>query len=385
MHLIFNLIEHQMSLSTRKLIKSQLSFTELALGGAQIGNHPVAMNKADAISLIEAAWKNSVRVFDTAPLYGYGLSEMIFGEVLKKYPREEFILSTKVGRLLVQDTNPKGTDDLFPESLPFIDVFDYSYQGIMQSVKESLQRLQMEYIDIVHIHDIDIYTHGDKQPLMMQSFLQKNAEGKTGFDALLELREKKIIRAIGVGSNNWECCLEVIEKTPEGFIDCVQLANRYTLFEQPALEKLFPACIKRNIKVMIAGPLNSGILSGNPQNKYYNYKPASEAVLQRRDRISEVCQKHKVSLLDAALQFLLLNPHVVTIVSGMRTPEEVEQNIKALKPARLHALWKELKELNLMEQGAYTEINIAPKFLSRGVKKKEPAVEIKGLFAKPKL
>ncbi|HVE44643.1 MAG TPA: aldo/keto reductase [Gammaproteobacteria bacterium] len=364
-----------MSLSTRKLLKSHLSFTELTLGGAQIGNHPVAMNKSDAIALIASAWENGVRVFDTAPLYGYGLSENIFGEVLKKYPREEFILSTKVGRLLVPDANPKGSDDLFPESLPFIDVFDYSYDGIMQSVKESLQRLQMTYLDVVHIHDIDVYTHGDKQPLVMRSFLEKNMAGKSGYDALLELREAKIIRAIGVGSNNWECCLEVIEKTPEGFIDCVQLANRYTLFEQPSLEKLFPACIKRNIKVMIAGPLNSGILSGNSQNRYYNYKLANDEILQKRDRIGAICQKHGITLRDAALKFLLLNPHVVTIVSGMRTPDEVKQNVEALKPAHLPALWKELKELNLMEQEAFTETVMTPKFLSHKAEKKEHDVK----------
>lgn len=346
-----------MKLSTRKLIKSQLAFTELALGGAQIGNHPIPMKKVDAIALIESAWEQGVRVFDTAPLYGYGLSEIIFGEVLKKYPREKFILSTKVGRLLVPDDLPKGKDELFPESLPFKDIFDYSYHGIMQSVQESLQRLQMQYIDVVHIHDIDVFTHGDKQPVMMQSFLQKNKDGKAGYDALIELRDKQIIRAIGVGSNNWECCLEVIEKTPEGFIDCVELANRYTLFEQPSLKELFPACIKRNIKVMIAGPLNSGILSGNPQNRYYNYKPANEEILQKRDRISEICRKHAVSLREAALQFLLLNPHVVAIVSGMRTPIEVKENIKALTPINLEALWDELKALKLMEEEAFTAIS----------------------------
>lgn len=366
-----------MTLSRRILLKSQLSFTELALGGAQIGNHPVPMTKSDAVALIESAWKKGIRVFDTAPLYGYGLSEIIFGEVLKQYPREEFILSTKVGRLLVPDSKPKGANDLFPESLPFIDIFDYTYEGIMQSVKESLKRLQMDYLDVVHIHDIDVYTHGEKQPLMMSSFLQKNKNGKTGYDALIELRDKKIIRAIGIGSNNWECCLEVIEKTPDGFIDCVQLANRYTLFEQPSLEKLFPACIKRNIKIMIAGPLNSGILSGNPNNKYYNYKLANEEVLQKRDRISEICKKHNVTVRDAAIKFLLLNPHVVTIVSGMRTPEEVEQNVESLKLVNLQRLWKELKELKLMEQNAFINESYVPNFLAPSITRKENGVEKK--------
>lgn len=352
-----------MSLARRELSTTPLSLTTLTLGGAQIGNHPIPMQKADAVSLIESAWAQGVRAFDTAPLYGYGLSEIIYGEVLKQYPRGEFILSTKVGRLLVPDATPKGADSLFPESLPFIDSFDYTYDGIMKSVHASLSRLQMDYLDIVHVHDPDVYTHGEQQPAMMQSFLQKNANGKTGYDALIELRQKGIIRAIGVGSNNWECCLEVIQNTPKGTIDCIELANRYTLFEQPSLFELIPVCAANQIKIMIAGPLNSGILSGNANNKYYNYKLASEQVLQKRDQISDVCQKHNVSLREAALQFLLLNPHVVSIVSGMRTPEEVRQNIESLKPLRLDGLWRELKEKGLMEKMAFTGYTLEPNSL----------------------
>jgi D-threo-aldose 1-dehydrogenase len=288
-------------------------------------------------------------------LYGYGLSEMVLGEALQQYPREQFILSTKVGRLLVPDSVPK-VNNIFPDSRPYKDVFDYTYEGIRLSVKESLQRLRMQYLDIVHIHDLDTVTHGEHYPALLASFLQKNAQGKSGYDALVELRRAGIIKAIGIGSNEWQGCLAIIENTPADFLDCVMLAGRYTLFEQTSIEKFFPACIKRNIKVMIAGPLNSGLLGNNSVNTYYNYQPAPQDIIKKKHEIESVCEKHGASLRHAALQFLLLNPHVVTIVSGMRTPNEIKENMENLKKPVSSLLWHELKSRGLMEKEAFTNM-----------------------------
>lgn len=340
-------------MKTRKLGNTGLELTELGFGGLAVGNLYRLTSHEEASNAIKSAWQAGVRYFDTAPSYGYGLSERRIGDALREFDRESFVISTKVGRLLLPDreikkiesTPPHGErllskkgepKEQFPGALPFHITYDYSYDGIMRSFEHSLQRMGTNYIDIVYIHDIGRMTHGDAHDAMLKTLLD------SGYRALRELRDQKVVRAIGLGVNEWEVCIETM---PYMDLDCFMLAGRYTLLEQLVLQTFFPECAKRGISVIAAGPYNSGVLA-NGQN--YNYEAADHKIILRVNAIQKICDAYQVDLPHAAIQFPLRHSQVISVVAGARTEEQVALSVNYVQQQIPERLWQSLKEAELL-------------------------------------
>jgi D-threo-aldose 1-dehydrogenase len=306
--------------------------------------HPI--EERTAIDTVRSAFTSGIRLFDTAPLYGHGLSEHRIGEALRPYPRDDFVLSTKIGRLL-KPTPPEQIDGrIFHGTLPFSIDYDYSYDAVMRSFEDSLQRLGMHRIDILLIHDVDIWTHGSKQASDQR--IREVMAG--GYKAMLKLRDEGVISAIGAGVNEWQICQTLAE---QGDFDCFLLAGRYTLLEQEALESFLPLCEQRNISVIIGGPYNTGILAtGAIAGAYYNYQPAPAGIMQRTAAIEAVCQRYEISLASAALQFPLHHPAVACVIPGARQPDEIERNIELFSTPIPAGLWQELISAGLLREDA---------------------------------
>lgn len=332
----------------RKLGKSGIEVTVLGLGGAPLGDLYEVIPEARASATIEAAYGAGVRLYDTAPLYGRGMSEHRLGHVLRQRPeaRDEIVISTKVGRYTVPEARSKVDRRVFKGGLDFRLIDDYSYDGTMRALEQSYQRLGMNRIDIVHIHDVDIQTWGDAYP-------QRFREASDGaYKALDELRSAGVIGAVGVGINEVG---PMIEFARAGDYDCFMLAGRYTLLQHEALDELLPLCASRGIGILTAGPYNSGILaSGARPGAMYNYKPAPKDILDRVAAIESVCSRHGVSLPAAAIQFPLAHPAISAMVPGAVRPEEVTANVALIEEAIPADFWSELKHEGLLRDDAPT-------------------------------
>ncbi|MFO1049232.1 MAG: aldo/keto reductase [Geminicoccaceae bacterium] len=332
----------------RALGGTGLDVPAIGFGGAPLGNLFQEFSDAQARDTVRAAYDAGMRLFDTAPLYGFGLSEHRIGEALRWLPRDSYVLSTKVGRLL----RPKPADQLdgglFKKILPFEGVYDYSYDGVLRSVDDSLQRLGLDRIEILLIHDVDVWTHGSEA-----ARLQRFAEVMGGgYRAMLRLREERVVRAIGAGINEVQACEEFARA---GDFDCFLLAGRYTLLEQGALDTLLPYCAEHDISLLIGGPYNTGILAtGAVDGAYYNYAPAPAEIMERVRKIEAVCARHRVRLASAALQFPLGHPNVATLIPGARAPEEIEENRRIFEVDIPAAFWAELKTEGLLRADAPT-------------------------------
>jgi D-threo-aldose 1-dehydrogenase len=328
----------------RRLGKSAVEVTLMGFGGAPLGNlfNPVAADAARRA--IDGAYDRGLRYFDTAPLYGHGLSERRLGEALRTRPRESFVLSTKVGRVLEPGTPPAGA---YVELPSFVPRFDYSEAGALRSVEESLGRLGLDRVDVLYIHDIDAFTHG------AEGVPARFREAMAGaYRAIERLRREGRVRAIGVGVNEWEACQRAAEAAD---FDCFLLAGRYTLLEQEALDSFLPLCERRGIGVVVGGPFNSGLLATGPvPGATYNYRPALPAILERARRLERVCASHGVPLAAAALQFPLAHPAVACVIPGARSVAEVEQNVALLARPLPPALWGDLKAEGLVRADAPT-------------------------------
>lgn len=321
--------------------------TELGFGGAPLGNLFTPVLEAAAHRAVKVAVEASVGYFDTAPLYGHGLSERRLGAALHASPRETFVLSTKVGRLL-RPCAPDAVEGGAYVDLPsFRPVFDYSYDGVLRSVETSLARLRLERIDILFIHDIDVFTHG---PALQPERYREALAG--AYPALDRLRREGAVRAIGVGVNDWQVCERCVE---DADFDCFLLAGRYSLLDQRALDTFLPLCAKRGIGVVIGGPFNSGILAtGAVPGATYDYRPAPAAIQARTRALERVCRVHRTPLAAAALQFPLFHPAVASVIAGMRSAEEVERNLALLHHPIPEGLWRDLKAEGLVHLGAPT-------------------------------
>ncbi|MFO1349242.1 MAG: aldo/keto reductase [Gammaproteobacteria bacterium] len=332
----------------RPLGQSDLRVTTLGFGGAPLGNLYAEIAEPEAIATVRAAFATGIRLFDTAPLYGHGLSEHRVGEALRNVARDDYVLSTKIGRLLRPRPPAQVEGGLFKHTLPFQPQFDYSYDGVMRSFEDSLQRLGTHRIDILLIHDVDVWTHGSREAAD-----QRIAEVMAGgYKAMRKLREEGIVRAIGAGVNEWQICQRLAE---QGDFDCFLLAGRYTLLEQEALDSLLPLCERRRISLIIGGPYNTGILAtGAVAGAYYNYRPAPPDILARVARIEAVCQRHGVALASVALQFPLGHPVVASVIPGARKPAEIERNAALFSTPIPTELWRELKTAGLLRQDAPT-------------------------------
>jgi D-threo-aldose 1-dehydrogenase len=324
-----------------------IKFTEMGFGTAPIGNLFRAVSEQDAQATLAAAWAMGMRYFDTAPLYGAGLAETRLNHFLRGKPRNQYIVSTKVGRLL-QVTSPKqrlGIGKFF--DIPSRrEVYDYSYDGIMRSLDFSLERLGLDSVEILFVHDIDIFNHGTAQArdAHVETLM------KSGYKALVRLRDENVIKAFGGGVNEWEVC-EIL--AGRGDFDLFLLAGRYTLLEQKALDSFLPLCEDRGIGIVLGGPYNSGILAVGPRpNATYNYTKAPKDILERVRRIEAVCKHYKVKLPEAALRFPLAHPCVVSVIPGGVTPQQVKLNVKTLGAKIPKALWRDLKAEGLMDERA---------------------------------
>jgi D-threo-aldose 1-dehydrogenase len=338
------------SLPTRDLTTKAgrtLTFTVLGFGTAPIGNMRRVMSNAEAEATVASAWDRGGRYFDTAPLYGHGLAERRTGAVLRDKPRDAFLLSTKVGRLLEPCAPGEEASGIYEGVPPLRVRFDYSYDGVMRSYAESLGRLGLARVDIVYVHDIDAMTHGSREAAEART---RELIDQGGWRALDELRAAGDVAAIGAGVNEWEPCMRLLELAdPDIFL----LAGRYTLLEQDALISLLPACAAKGVGVVIGGPFNSGLLAtGARPGAMYNYAPAPREVLERTDLIEAVCATHGVRLAQAALQFPLGHPAVVCVIPGGQTPAEVVDNADLLRAPIPDTLWRDLKRAGLMSLDA---------------------------------
>lgn len=334
--------------ATRVLGKSEVAVTVLGFGGAPLGNMYKALSDEQARQTVRGCYDAGIRYFDTAPLYGFGLSEHRVGEALRGQAREKFVLSTKVGRLL-RAKDPATLDSgQFEDSLPFEEVYDYSYDGVMRSVEDSLQRLGTYRIDVLLVHDLDVWTHGSDEA--RRTRLAEFMAG--GYRAMVKLRDEGTVRAIGAGLNETAACQDLAEA---GDFDCFLLAGRYTLLEQGPLDTLFPLCEQRRIAFIIGGAYNTGILAtGAVEGAYFQYQPAPPEIMAKVRKIEAVCARHDVRLPSAALQFPLGHPAVATIALGMRAPAEVAQNIETFAPPIPADFWAELKQEGLLRADAPT-------------------------------
>jgi D-threo-aldose 1-dehydrogenase len=311
--------------------------TALGFGGAGIGNLYQAVDEEDALAVVEAAWDGGIRFFDTAPYYGVGLSERRLGRVLRGRPRDEFVVSSKVGRLLVRNEHPAGRgvdvfdvpDDVIPER-------DYSRDGVLRSIEASLERTGLDRLDVVLVHDPD-------------DFWQQAAD--EAMPTLAELRDEGVIGAIGAGMNQSAMLTRFLRETAA---DVVMLAGRYTLLEQGALDDVLPAALEHGKSVIAVGVFNSGLLATErpAAGATYEYAQAPADMVARATRTAEICEDHGTTLPAAALAFPLAHPAVVNVTVGMRTPTEVTRNLALHTHPVPSDLWAHLRSEGLLRQDA---------------------------------
>lgn len=312
-----------------------LELTQLGLGTAPLGNLLAEISEDQAEAAFAAAIAAGVRYFDTAPFYGYGLAEERLGRALKPLPRQDVVVSTKVGRLIREGTRSgaevydggKSFYLAYPERHV---VRDYSYDGVMRSLEESLARLQMDYVDILHIHDPD--DHFD-------------AAVEGAYPALAKLREEGVIKGVSAGMNQWEMLSRLMD---HGRYDAFLLAGRYTLLDHTGLPKFLPKCLSHGTGIIAGGVYNSGLLADPRPGITFNYVPVEQPVLDRALRIKAVCEAHGVDLKAAAIQFPLAHPAVTSILTGVRSAAEFDENLTLFQAPIPDALWSDLRDEDLI-------------------------------------
>jgi D-threo-aldose 1-dehydrogenase len=333
----------------RPVGRTGLSLPQLGFGGAPLGELFARVSEADAEATLAAAWDAGVRFFDTAPWYGRGQSEHRLGRFLYRQPRRELIVSTKVGRVFHAPRNPDEFDTGFwAGGLHFAHRFDYGYDGVMRAYEDSLQRLGMNRVDMLVIHDLDLRHHA--RQAVVDARLVELANG--GWRALSELKAAGAIRAVGAGINELGMIPRFLDLVD---VDFFLLALRYTLGEQEALAAEIPACAARNVSLVIGGVFSSGLYATGPvPGAKYNYDDPTPEVLDKARRIAAVCARHKVPLAAAALQFPLHHPAVASVIPGAFRPEQVRTNLALMRTDIPADLWRELKHEGLIRADAPT-------------------------------
>lgn len=328
------------TLPVRPLGRSGLKVTTLGFGGAPLGDLYAHLDEASAVATVEAALAAGVNLIDTSPLYGHGLSEHRIGAALRRSGRKDVVVSTKVGRV-AEPFAGRGNGSGYLGGLPHGLHFDYSYDGAMRSLEQSALRLGVDRLDIVLIHDVDVWTHGQSA---IEARFREAMDG--AYRALDKLRAAGSVRAIGVGVNEAEMCERFARA---GDFDTMLLAGRYSLLEQPGLASFMPLAAEKGIGLMLGGVFNSGILATGPvAGAKYNYQPAPPQILTRVAAIEAVCNRHGVPLRRAALQFPLGHPAVASLIMGAVKPEEVVDQVTELSAPIPAALWTELKTEGLL-------------------------------------
>ena len=329
------------ALPRRLLGRTGIEVTTLGFGGAPLGDLYALLDDAVAIATVEAAHDAGIGLFDTAPLYGRGLSEHRIGTALRRRPRASFVLSTKVGRLYAPAPHGVERAEGYVGGFPFEGRFDYSYDGAMRSLEHSLLRLGTASIDLALVHAVDAWTHGEQEVEARIGEAQRGA-----CRAHADLRDQGVIRAFGIGVNDAAVCARFVRETD---IDCVLLAGRYSLLEQPAQDEFLPLAAERGIGVLLGGVFNSGILAtGAVAGARYNYRPATAEVIARVAAIERTCTAHGVGLAHAALAFALAHPAVTSLVLGAVSPLEVARNLAAFAAPVPGGLWRDLVAAGLL-------------------------------------
>ena len=329
----------------RNIGRRALQVSGLGLGTAPLGGLYRDLSEEEAQATVDAAWNAGVRLFDTAPHYGHTKAEHRLGAALRRYPRSEYVLSTKVGRHFVPRVTPYDGSEGWQNPLPFEAHYDYTREGILRSFEDSQQRLGMVDIDILLIHDIGRVTHGERNA---HYWNQLTAGG--GFRALDELRAAGAVKAVGLGVNEGAAILETMA---EFDIDCALLAGRYTLLEQATLDDLLPACTARNVSILLGGAFNSGILARGVQGDLkFNYGEAPPEIIARVARLEAVCKSCDVPLAAAALQFPYAHPAIASVLTGARSPAELHENVVSFERPIPVELWQKLREEGLIDSRA---------------------------------
>lgn len=321
----------------------------LGFGTAPLGNMFRDIPDDEARATVDAAWNDGIRYFDTAPLYGAGLAELRLGEALSERPRDDYVISTKVGRLILDEKEDVSARDqgekggLFTHGRDNRVVNDYSYDATLRSIEDSLERLRTDRIDIAWVHDVAQDFYGD-------SWLEKFESARTGaFRALDRLRDEGTIKGWGLGVNRVEAIellLDLDEPRPDGCL----LAGRYTRLDHDrALQRLMPKAAEQNVGIVVGGPYSSGALVGGPN---FEYAPASQAILDKVARIKAIAARHGISMKAAGLQFPLANPAVAAVIPGASRPSRIAEDRAALEETVPAAFWRDLRDAKLVHPDA---------------------------------
>ena len=347
-----------MILNKRKIGNTNLEVSELGFGGAPIGGWPILVTEDEAYSTVKSAWDSGIRYFDTAPLYGSGMSEMRLGNFLSEKKKDEYVISTKVGRVIIDVENSTATEKFVGSPTDKDSKFDFSYDGAMKSFEDSLARLKIDRVDILHLHDPDNHpNHFD--------------EAKKGaIKAMLKLRDEGVVKALGCGMNQNEMLTEFAK---EGWFDCFLLAGRYTLADQTSLETLMPICEKNNISLILGGVFNSGLLINPSPEAYFDYSKldddwitnvkkslvripkdfeSSSYWLNKAYSLKTACENFDILLKEAAIKFPYFNKQVSSCILGMTTIEQVKENIKLYNSEISNDFWKYLYDNELINRNS---------------------------------
>ncbi|OJY38227.1 MAG: pyridoxal 4-dehydrogenase [Rhizobiales bacterium 65-9] len=337
-------------LPARTIGRTGLSVSIMGFGSAPLGELYARLDEDVCAATVRAARTSGMTLFDSSPHYGNGLAEHRLGAALRKFPRESFVLSTKVGRHmnpLESEAAARPKDVISPGfagGLAHRARFDYSYDGVMRSVEQSLLRLAVANIDILLIHDVDVWTHGDEADRRFREAM----EG--AYVALDRLRSEGAVKAIGVGLNEAEMCERFARA---GDFDCMLLAGRYSLLEQDALNSFLPLASERNISILLGGVFNSGVLATGPvPGAKYNYRDAPPEIMARAGRIEAICKAHDTPIAVAAMRFPLGHPAIASIVLGAVSPQEIARNLEGFTQRVPQALWRDLVAAGLMRDDA---------------------------------
>jgi D-threo-aldose 1-dehydrogenase len=341
-------------LDTRQIGKTSLKVSTLGFGAASMGNLFQAVSDNEARETLAVAIGVGMNLFDTAPRYGAGLSERRVGDALRPLTKNDYVLSTKAGRILRSDAKADISQlrHGFLTPMPFDAHYDYSYDGIMRSFEDSQQRLGLADIDILLVHDIGADTHGEKD----QYYFEQLKSG--GYKALNELITSGQIKAVGLGVNESAICERVMDI---GQFDCFLLAGRYSLLEQAPLKTFFPRCEEHGASIILGGPYNSGILATGVKGKqlpYYNYAPAQQHIIEKVAKIEAVCSDFNVTLAAAALQFPLGHAVISSVIPGLGSPKRVHQTVALFTENIPQAFWQTLKDIELIDHAAPLPITI---------------------------
>lgn len=324
----------------RAIGRTGVAISTLGFGAAPIGNLYTEVDEGQALAAVQAAFAAGIRHFDSAPYYGYGLSEARLGQALAGVARDAYTLSTKVGRVLHDDAQATPGRDGFAVAGRSAS-FDYSRDGVLRAFESSLQRLRTDRIDILLLHDIGRVTHGERHPQLLRQALDE------ALPAMADLKAAGVVGAIGIGVNEQDVALELL---PHAALDCVMLAGRYTLMEQHGARALLDEALRREVAILVAGPYSSGLTSDTRgPGATYNYAPVEPATLAHAERLFAACAAHGVDIGAAALQFPLAHPAVAAVVAGMRSADEVASAAARLQAPLPPALWRTLQAQGLLD------------------------------------